>query len=518
MTPEEVLTRFKRLFRGRENAHGRYTPLDHDPWKDADTYKGPPPEEMWPNHLAGVHPFLGIVPLTLDNTCYFAAIDYDYDQVDHLKLESKVREFNLPLVVCRSKSGGAHLFLFLSEPVSAGTVIDKMKLWMKALGIEKNPPNDKGYERPTEVFPKSSRMKPSDQGNWINLPYFGGDESNRFAIHKGKKLSLEQFLLHAENTRVSEAMLLATRDTVADPFADGPPCLQTLHRDSGWSEGFRNNSLYNIALMYKLSHPDSWQEMANEFQLKYFDPPLPKSEVELLFKSIGDRGTYVYKCSDMPISDFCEKAKCYKRKWGIKAFARVENESNFPELSDLVKVLTDPPLWSVKVGGFAIELTTEDMLSLQRFRKVCLDKLSIVVPILPQPSWDAKLRKILAKHTVQDAPEDAGTKGRFDTLVVEFMRLRKSTQKLGHVKLGKPYEDEKQKVVYFRSSDFHEFLQRKGFREYTPNKIYTCLREMGVTSDKMSVDGEKINLWSMPLTELHAMEEFLPATSDKPTF
>lgn len=517
MSPEEVLTRFKRLFRGRENAHGRYRPLDHEPWKDADTLRVGPPDEAWVTHLAGVEPFLGIVPITLDNTCYFAAIDYDNDKVDHAKLEGKIRELGLPLVLCRSKSGGAHVYAFFSEPIAAGTVIEKLDKWKKALGIEKNPPNDKGYERPTENFPKQARLKPSEQGNWINLPYYGGDASERHAIHRGKRLTLEEFLLHAENNRVSEATLLSLRDDGDDPFADGPPCLQTLHR-SGWGEGFRNNSLFNIALMYKLSHPDDWRERAREFSEQHFDPPLPPSEVDLLLKSIGDRDTYVYKCSDMPISDVCEKAKCFKRKFGIKAFARVQAEKNFPELSDLVKIMTDPPLWSVKVGGVAVEVTTEDMLSLQRFRKVCLDKLSIVVPILPQPSWDAKLRAVLIEHTVQEAPADAGTEGRFQSLVVEFMRLRKATLKFEHVKLGKPYEDAEKGIVYFRSSDLLEFLSRKSFREYTPNKIYTSLRDMGVLGTKVSVNGEKLNLWTMPLTELNAMEEFMPAETDKPTF
>ena len=39
----------------------------------------------------------------------WAAIDIDVNDIDHSRLEAKVNELGLPLIVCRSKSGGTEL-------------------------------------------------------------------------------------------------------------------------------------------------------------------------------------------------------------------------------------------------------------------------------------------------------------------------------------------------------------------------------------------------------------------------
>src|SRR4051812_25649153 len=103
---QDLIVRFRRLFRGRQTAHGLFWP---DPGGDPDkkrvkTIDEPVPDEAWERHLVGEVPFLGIVPLTTDNTCYFGAIDYD-DECDTHEFEERVRMLELPLVVCRSKSG-----------------------------------------------------------------------------------------------------------------------------------------------------------------------------------------------------------------------------------------------------------------------------------------------------------------------------------------------------------------------------------------------------------------------------
>jgi hypothetical protein len=46
----------------------------------------------------------------------WGCIDIDsYAGFDHQKLINKIKQFKLPLVVCRSKSGGAHVFLFTNR-------------------------------------------------------------------------------------------------------------------------------------------------------------------------------------------------------------------------------------------------------------------------------------------------------------------------------------------------------------------------------------------------------------------
>ena len=82
--------------------------------------KEPITRDKWINHLEGKEPSLGIIPIDDNNQCKWGAIDIDtYDGFDYKKLIKQIVEKKLPLVVCKSKSGGAHVFLFVSEPALA---------------------------------------------------------------------------------------------------------------------------------------------------------------------------------------------------------------------------------------------------------------------------------------------------------------------------------------------------------------------------------------------------------------
>ena len=84
---------------------------------------------------------------------------------DHKKLINQIGNLNLPLIVFRSKSGGAHVFLFTEEYVSASLMQDKLNEIRSVLGYGGS-----------EVFPKQRELKSKDDtGNFLNLPYFNGE-------------------------------------------------------------------------------------------------------------------------------------------------------------------------------------------------------------------------------------------------------------------------------------------------------------------------------------------------------
>ena len=110
---------FMELFRGYENAHGQYrVKKEEDDGKmsgRAITISEPATEQNYIEHLTGSDYILGIIMLQQDNACNFGAIDIDIRGNVKLSesledLEKKIRK--TPLVLCRSKSGGAHLYLF----------------------------------------------------------------------------------------------------------------------------------------------------------------------------------------------------------------------------------------------------------------------------------------------------------------------------------------------------------------------------------------------------------------------
>lgn len=504
--------RFRRLFRGRETCYGQYLILDDGdkrPW----TATGPVGDEQWENHLAGEGPFLGIVPITLDNTCYFGAIDLDDEGIDLEDLDARVQKAGIPVVVCRSKSGGAHLYLFLKDPAPAKLVVQKLSEWASALEYDRNADG-----RAIEVFPKQTRLKDSENGNWINLPYYGSDETNRYAVRDGQHLSLLGFLDLAETQRISSVALSGTVVAGANPFIEGPPCLQTLHQ-LGLPSGMRNQGLYNVGCFFKLAFPEDWQEQLTKYNHESgkIDPPLGDKELSDLMKSLEKRD-YVYKCSELPISPHCKKAECKKRKFGIRGFATKKANDNFPELGQLTKILTDPPQWQLEVNGQTIDLTTEDLMSLLKFRKTCLEKLSIIVPMIKSNDWDEKIRDLLEEHIVQEAPEDAGVMGQFRSLVEEFLALKDKSDSREDLLRGLPVVDSERDIVYFRSGDLLSFLERRKFREYQMAKIYTALRGIGAGHQQLKIAGACVQVWHLPIPHDQQTEEFTLPVDSNPEF
>jgi hypothetical protein len=485
--------RFKHLFRGRETVRGRY--YENNGKKKVKTELEPPTDAMWDDHIAGKGPYLGIVPITLTNDCFFGAIDIDDDGVDLAEIDRKVSEAGLPLVVCRSKSGGAHLYLFLPEAERAQLVQSKLKEYARAIGFTENADG-----RAVEIFPKQTKLGPDETGNWINLPYYGGDESNRYAVMGTRKLSLAEFLDLAEATRSGIAErggLGAIKQSVksADFFQDGPPCLQTLHQ-LGYPAGSRNQGLYNIGVYFKLSNPDGWREELEEYNETRMDPPLSPTEVAGVAKSLEKR-EYLYKCGEIPISPHCKRSECRKRRFGIDAFKHQADLDNFPSLENLTKIQTDPPRWEIDVNGITVEVATDDLLALHKFRKTCLERASIIVPMVKQHLWDEKIRELLASHKVVEAPEDAGTAGAFNVLLAGFLGMMARSETRDDLLLGKPYAEGER--VYFRSIDLNSYLKRNNFNDYNQARVFTALRARDADHHQFTIRGQTIQVWSLPL-------------------
>jgi hypothetical protein len=200
---EDRTLRFLALFSGFEHAYGTYEAKKAgDSGKvngRALTVRGKLPLERMQGHLNGDGIGVGIVTLREDNTCCFGVIDVDIQGAVKLRedlpvLEKRIKALKLPLVLCRSKSGGAHLYLFMSEPVSAVLMREKLNEWAAALGY-------KGCE----TFPKQyCRVdKEEDVGNWINLPYYKARATMRYALLDGRGIHFGEFLDLAESKRVS---------------------------------------------------------------------------------------------------------------------------------------------------------------------------------------------------------------------------------------------------------------------------------------------------------------------------
>ena len=191
---DPAITALAKLFTSYSSAYGTFEITDMDSVSGkrkgrARTVPATPTLAEWSQHLSGHAKGLGLIPLLDDGvSAQWAAIDIDDNQIDHTYLEEKMVELGLPLVVCRSKSGGAHCYLFLENPCPAKDVVDALKNWAAALGYPG-----------VEIFPKQTRRELDPEtgkprpGNWINLPYFQAKTTERFCVSQGKRLSLRQF-------------------------------------------------------------------------------------------------------------------------------------------------------------------------------------------------------------------------------------------------------------------------------------------------------------------------------------
>lgn len=461
------------------------------------TLKEPAPDSLWRSHLAGEGPFLGVIPITDDDTCYWGALDVDDPDTDHQALARQVSERGLPLTVCRSKSGGAHLYCFFIEPVPAADLVSKLKRWQLALKV-KNPDG-----RPVEIFPKQTSLGAGSVGNWINLPYYGGDDTNRFAVAAdGHRLTLTEFLDVAEGQRLTHTQFKVKEPSFppSDPrfFDDGPPCLQKMvATGDGFSAGNRNQALYNVGIYLKVRYPDTWESRIETFNDEVLDPALERDEVDTIIRSL-ERKDYVYKCDDAPIVHFCQRAKCRKRRFGIEHFLEKHREEAFPDIVDFTKFETDPPYYTFTVNGKRVRIQGAGGLrNYERFSTTVFEQANYNLPILKYAHWHRKMNELLARMSIVEPPRDAGATGQLLQLTAEFLDLRRRSESRESLLLGKPYQEKGK--IYFRSRDLLEFLDRKRFRLINaPSDVWSVLRVEGAGSTSFTVKDQEVYCWWLP--------------------
>jgi hypothetical protein len=153
---------------------------------------------------------LGLNPLRDDSTVMFAVLDIDAPGLTRTEVEQVLRrsnELGLPLVWAQSRSGGLHGYLFLAEPADPGAVRRLLAAWGSNLGWKAKgggASKTKG-DRFYEVFPKQEHLDSDKAGNWIRLPWPGGDraERRRGVWTLGAPPSFPQWLAYAWQQRVT---------------------------------------------------------------------------------------------------------------------------------------------------------------------------------------------------------------------------------------------------------------------------------------------------------------------------
>tara|TARA_R110002020_G_scaffold213289_3_gene420020 strand:+ start:7638 stop:9149 length:1512 start_codon:yes stop_codon:yes gene_type:complete len=496
------LERFIERFSGLQRAYGTTTVvgLREDGKKKVDSFvaRGEPIPELWEKHLTGEEPSLGIIPITDENTCRWGCVDVDDFTLDLKAINSKLQEREFPLVLCRSKSGGAHLFLFSESYIPASLMRLKLTEMAASLGFASH-----------EIFPKQSQIltERGDTGNFLNLPYFGGDSTTRYSLdEKGEVNTLEQFLDYADEKELSETTIEKFKviDKKDEVLKDGPPCLQYLI-SQGFPQGTRNNGLFNLGIFAKLSDSDNWETKIEEYNREYLSPPLAANEVLTILKQLRTKD-YNYKCNDQPISSHCNSGVCKTRKFGISP------TSVMPSFGSLTKQNSSPPVWFLDVENNRLEMSTEDLQNQTRFQRVCMETVDKMPPKMSERAWQGVIQNLLDNVTLIEVPQDASIDGQFQDLLESFCTDRAQAQTKEEILLGKPFTEEGR--TYFRLSDLESYLQRHNFRYFSRPKITARLRDLGADHSGQNLKGRFVNLWGIPSFHIQTDPFNLPDFTD----
>ena len=501
--------RFAAIFEGLELAYGTYR-IDRKQNNGKNTgkatvVKAPRTDEMWENHLSGKGDALGIIPINEDNQVKWGCIDVDTYPLDHTELIQKIRRMKLPLVVCRSKSGGAHCFLFVDQWVAAKEMQEVLQHVAAALGYGAS-----------EIFPKQIKLflERGDVGNFLNLSYYDAEDGLRYAIKDdGSSATLQEFFqLHQTHVQTPEQLLALTiTDDPNVPIKDGPPCLQTLCAQM-ISEGGRNNGLFNVGVYLRKAYPDSWESEILVYNAKYFSPPLPLNEVNVVAKQLQKK-EYAYMCKDAPINAYCNAEVCKTRKFGIEAAV------SGATIANLRKYNSSPPVWFMDVNSQPLELDTEALMNQAAFQRACVEQLNFMPRSVSKPLWEGRINTLLLEMSdtdgsIVEVSQDASIQGQFYEYLDEFCTVMQKADNREEILLRRPFTDDDEGKTYFRLKDFDAFLRKNRFFEYKSHKIAQRLRDINGEATSLKINGKATRVWAIPAHSQHSGQVPTPLSSN----
>ena len=501
-----LVAEYAKLFAGNLRSYGQWDPSTGS----MSTVKSEVRIEDYEKHISGAMG-LGIVPITDGGTCAFGAIDVDKHEtdgdIDFRSIAEKIAEYRLPLVMCRTKRGGAHLYLFGQEFLPAKLVQRVLASWRDMLKIP--------YK--TEIFPKQDTLVTASGekglGNWINLCYFAGEKTSRYAFDdEFRPLSFELFVQLAQSKRITTEQLseMATREHL-----EAPPCIQKMIQ-MGVESGSRNEAMYNVTVYLKRARPENYFSDALLLNSTMFDKPLGPAEAKKVIRS-ASRRDYLYKCGEDPCKSLCDRKVCVTREFGISMDEKkdLDAQDELPGFTQLIEYKSEPPRWGLHVNGTLIpNIPTIVLRDPALMGTLVFEVMKINIPKMSQDAWRKRvLDPLIPGLTTVEVPKEASASGIIVSKFHEFV------QKADLSSDGKNPEDRKaltrnipvvqeikgQRCIVFRGTAFSEFLKRNKAEVMTGMDLWISLRrDCGADHDKIRIPGGKpINVWYAPLTDDH---------------
>lgn len=470
--------KFFLLFRGKNNTYVRnelpkVKPNEGEKIKTKITNNtGTVDKELLSHHLSGDFG-VGICPVNAEGKCYFGVIDIDVYKSKIKRVLSFIKEYQLPLLPFRSKSGGLHVYLMLTKSVSAKTMRETLNHISYYFSLDAIYGKGK-----VEVFPKQDKAE--GFGSSVTLPYFNCENPYTYLLDlDGNKVDFKEALDYIQHHFTTiEAVKEALEHL---PYNDAPPCIQRalLSAEIGGEDTGRNNFLFSYAVYAKKKFGAGFEDYVHQIN-EAFEVPLEPAIVDQTCNSVKDN-EYVYKCKDIPCNGFCNKTECRKREFGL---GRDKGHFTGVDYGQLFRYMAAEPyyIWKLRLQGQEQwkDVIFKDegfLLDQKNFAKMCVRYLNQAPMQVSNNDWYAILNSVLPNIQDVKVKQESDTSG-LSLLRNSFINYLSNKQ----ARRDSPYQIKVGLCVrQVRNGQAKYFFTHRGFSDYLRNqKIsfdYNMLRE-----------------------------------------
>ena len=441
-------------------------------------------KELLMEHLEGNFG-VGICPVDTEGKARFGAIDIDYYRPRIRKMLDFIRDYQLPLVPFRSKSGGLHVYLFLSKAVQAKKLREALNRIAYFLCLE----NIYGKGK-VEIFPKQDKAE--GFGSAITLPYFMAENPYTYMLDlDGDKVEFKEALGAIQKKITTLENLYDALDNL--PYNDAPPCLQRLliSGEIGSEDSGRNNFLFSFAVYAKKKYGTGFETYVQEVN-DTFEAPLEESVVDQICNSVSNN-EYMYKCKDIPCSSFCDKVICKKREFGI---GRDKSHFTGVDYGQLYRYMTAEPyyIWKLRLNGQEEwhDVVFKDegyLLDQKNFAKMCVRFLNQAPMQVSNNDWYAILNSILPNIQEVQVKKESDTSGisLIRNAFVSYLSNKQARRDSPYqIKVGLCVRQtvEGKAKYYFTHRGFTDYLRNQKI-SFDYNMLRETLKQFGAVEDTL---------------------------------
>ena len=404
--------RFLQIFKGKNNTYvknelPKTRPQEGEKIKTKITNnEGKVDKELLSHHLLGDFG-VGICPVNAEGKCYFGVIDIDMYKPKIKRVLHFIKEYQLPLLPFRSKSGGLHVYLILTKSVSAKTMRETLNNISYYFSLDMLYGKGK-----VEVFPKQDKAE--GFGSSITLPYFNCENPYTYLLDlDGNQVEFKDALEYIQKHLTT---IEAVKDALEKlPYNDAPPCIQRilLSEEVGGEDTGRNNFLFSFAVYAKKKYGSGFESYVEAINSS-FESPLEGSVVDQTCASVRDN-EYIYKCKDIPCNGFCNKTECKKREFGL---GRDKGHFTGVDYGQLFRYMTAEPyyIWKLRLQGQEQwkDVVFKDegyLLDQKNFAKMCVRYLNQAPMQVSNNDWYSILNSVLPNIQNVEVKQESDTSG-----------------------------------------------------------------------------------------------------------